>query len=212
MLRPKISTTLAAVALLLAATPAGAHPHVWVTMKSVIAYAPDGKILGVRHAWAFDDVFSAFALQGISHKTAGAYTREELASLAEINVSSLKEYGFFTYARIDGRKVSFVGPRDYWLDYANSVLTLHFMLPLRQPAHAKSLEVDVYDPTIFVDFEFADKDPVSLAEAPAGCKVAVAKPKDLTVAQGQQLGEAFFNQLSSGYAAQFANRIHVTCP
>jgi ABC-type uncharacterized transport system substrate-binding protein len=38
---------------------------------------------GVRHAWTFDDMFSAYALQGISRAKKGQYTREELAPLAQ---------------------------------------------------------------------------------------------------------------------------------
>ena len=73
-------------ASLLGAAAAQAHPHVWITAKSEVVYAPDGSISGVRHAWTFDDMFSTYALQGIESKTKGAYTREELAPLAQTNV------------------------------------------------------------------------------------------------------------------------------
>src|SRR5712692_2340356 len=95
-----------------------AHPHVWVTMKSEVVYAADGTVTGVRHAWTFDDMFSAFATQGIESKKKGEYTREELAPLAEVNVTSLKEYDFFTYGRANGKKVEFNDPlADYYLDF-----------------------------------------------------------------------------------------------
>src|SRR5579871_6984087 len=71
---------------------AKAHPHVWVTFHSELLYAADGNMLGVRHAWTFDDMFSAYALQGMPHAKKGQYSREELASLAQTNVDSLKEY------------------------------------------------------------------------------------------------------------------------
>ena len=41
----------------LGAATAEAHPHVWITAKSELIYAPDGTITGVRHAWTFDDMF-----------------------------------------------------------------------------------------------------------------------------------------------------------
>ena len=64
---------------------AAAHPHVWVTMKTELVYAPDGAVTAVRHAWTFDDGFSAFAVQGLSQKTKCAFTREELSGVAEAN-------------------------------------------------------------------------------------------------------------------------------
>ena len=78
-----VRTLVLAIALLCAAaaTPALAHPHVWVTIRSQILYAPDGTVTGVRHAWTFDDMFSAFATQGTAQQTKGQFPREELASL-----------------------------------------------------------------------------------------------------------------------------------
>ncbi len=72
--------------------PATAHPHVWVTIHSEVLYTAEGMMTGIRHAWTFDDMFSAYALQGISQAKAGEFSREELSSLAEVNVTSLKEF------------------------------------------------------------------------------------------------------------------------
>ncbi len=86
------------------ASEAQAHPHVWITAKSELIYAPDGSITGVRHAWTFDDMFSTYALQGLDTKVKGVYSHEELAPLAQTNVESLKEFGFFSFAKEDGKK------------------------------------------------------------------------------------------------------------
>src|SRR5215470_12444853 len=161
------------VALLAAVGVAQAHPHVWVTMTSELVYAPDGSVTGVHHAWTFDDMFSTFATQGIESKKKGEFTREELAPLAEVNVTSLKEYDFFTYAKANGKKVEFNEPQaGYYLDFdpKDTVLTLYFTLPLKAPVKAKDLTLEVYDREFFVDFSFAEKDPVKLVGAPAHCK------------------------------------------
>ena len=92
------------------AAPAWAHPHVWVTMRTELVYAPDGKITGIRHAWSFDDMFSTFATQGLESKEKGKFTREELAPLAKVNVDSLKEFDYFTYATADGKKAELAEP------------------------------------------------------------------------------------------------------
>ena len=132
---------LIALAGLVVAQPARAHPHVWVTMHTELIYAPDGSITGVRHHWAFDDMFSAFATQGLESKEKGKFTREELAPLAKVNVESLKEYAYFTYATADGKKTPLSDPEPgYWLDFNDSVLTLNFTLPFKTPVKAKELE------------------------------------------------------------------------
>ncbi len=204
----------AALLSLLAIAPVRAHPHVWVTMKTDLIYAPDGTVTGVRHAWAFDDMFSAFATQGLESKEKGKFTREELAPLAKVNVESLKEYDYFTYATADGKKVALSEPApDYWLDYTDSVLTLNFVLPLKTPVKAKEFKLEVYDPTIFVDFAWAKDNPVKLVGAPQ-CKGDVVKPREMTFAEGKALSQIPADQPNTtmAWGAQFANKILVHCP
>ena len=155
-------------------------------MHTELIYAPDGSITGVRHHWAFDDMFSAFATQGLESKEKGKFTREELAPLAKVNVESLKEYDYFTYATADGKKTPLGEPAPgYWLDFNDSVLTLNFTLPFKTPVKAKELKVEIYDPTIFVDFEWAKKEPVHLDRRAAlqGRRGAAAR-NDLCGRQG----------------------------
>jgi ABC-type uncharacterized transport system substrate-binding protein len=206
------SVVLAALAtLVLGAVPALAHPHVWVTMKSEVVYSPDGTISGVRHAWTFDEMFSTFATQGIESKKKGEFTREELKPLAEVNVTSLKEFGFFTFAKAAGKKLPLVDPVDYYLEFKDAMLTLNFTLPLQTPVKAPNLDIDIFDPDYFVDFSFAEKDPVALNGAPAACKLDVIRPGG--AAPAAQPDESFFQKdATTNYGAQFANKISVRCP
>jgi ABC-type uncharacterized transport system substrate-binding protein len=203
-----------ALPILLLAMPAEAHPHVWVTFSSEVAYGEDGALIGVHHKWTFDDMYSAFALQGLKHAKKGQYTREELASLAQLNMKSLKTYDYFTYAKADGKAIVFSDPIDYWLEYANSVLTLHFTLPPASFVQTKSLEIDIYDPTIFVDFAFAKDGPAVLEGASPQCHLKVAFPRLPTAKEQTLLSQLDSNPaaLSSTYGAVFANKIFVACP
>jgi ABC-type uncharacterized transport system substrate-binding protein len=206
--------TFAALLLSQLITRADAHPHVWVTFHSEVLYSADGTMTGVRHAWTFDDMFSAYALQGTKLAKKGQYTREELAPLAEVNVTSLKEYGYFTYARADGKKLKFSDAADYWLEYRNAALTLHFTLPLKAPATAKAMQIEIYDPTIFVDFEFAKDKPALLNGAPPQCLLTFDLPHEPTPAEQLRLSQLDSVPLdaSSTYGESFANKILVKCP
>ena len=198
--------------LALAGTPAWAHPHVWVKVNSELVYAPDGTVTGVRHTWTFDDMFSTYAVQGIEAKQKGAFTREELAPVAEENVSSMKELEYFTFAKADGKKAKFRDPVDYWLESKDEILTLRFFLPLETPAKAADLNIEVFDPEFFIDFELAESDPVKLAGAPSACTLAITRRPDPSAPlQSQRLSEATFKQQAS-YGAMYANKIAVNCP
>jgi ABC-type uncharacterized transport system substrate-binding protein len=209
---------LTAVSVWLTATVAQAHPHVWVTMMTELLYAPDGSATAVRQAWTFDDMYSAFATTGIQAKTKGQFTREELAPLAQENVESLKDFDYFTYAKIDGKrqKDAFNPPVDYWLDYdpKETVLTLHFTLPLREAVKTKQLTIEIYDPEFFVDFGFAETNAVKLVGAPPQCTVTNEKPNDSNFPLVfQRLNKSFVtSEANVGMGMNFANKVSVTCP
>ena len=198
-------------------TGAQAHPHVWATIKTELLYAPDGSVTAVRHAWTFDDMYSAFATQGIPARTKGRFTRTELQPLAKVNIESLKEYAYFTYAKIDGRtqKHAFGNPTNYWLDYdpKATVLTLHFTLPFKRPVKAKQLTVEIYDPEFFIDFGFAKKNPVKLVGAPPQCAFTDEKPSDGFFSPTLKLTQSFMtSEANIGMGMNFANTISVSCP
>jgi len=197
---------------LFSAGEARAHPHVWVTIKSEVIFAADGKATAVRHRWTFDEMFSVFATQGMDSNKAGGLTKEDLASLAEVNISSLKDFDFFTFAKVGGAAAVFDPPRDYWLEMKNGALTLHFTLPFRKPVDPKKLEFEVYDASFFVDFMLGKGNPVTLVGAPGTCKVSAQSSRDSGAPP--QISESFFDSLgsASNFGAQFANRVSVTCP
>jgi ABC-type uncharacterized transport system substrate-binding protein len=212
LLKRSLSSAFALGCVLVADT-ATAHPHVWVTMRSELVFASDGAVTAIREAWTFDDLFSSYATQGIKHKKKGVFAREELAPLAKVNVTTLKDSGYFTRIWADGKKAAFEDPTDYWLDYDHGILTLHFTLPLAAPERARNLKIEVYDPTWFVDFGYAENNPFTLAGAPAQCKITLQKPAG-TTSRLSQIGEDFFNSLSASgsWGAQFATKVAVECP
>jgi ABC-type uncharacterized transport system substrate-binding protein len=203
---------LATLFFLAATADAIAHPHVWVSAKSELVYS-DGKLKEIRHVWTFDEMFSSFATQGLDKNNDGKLSREELADLAKVNVESLKEFGYFTASKKGEKPLEFEEPVDYWLEADDKgLLTLHFTLPIKSGAPKGNTVLEVYDPTYFVAFSFAEGKAVSLAGAPAGCAVETKGP-DESASQGNN-SESFFAQLNAGssYGQMFANRISVRCP
>ena len=150
------------------ANPALAHPHVWVTAKAEIVYAPDGKVTAVRHAWTFDPAYSSYVTQGLDKNGDGKLTPDELQDLAKENAESLVEFDYFTALKANGAKPTFEAPRDYGMSFDNGQATLAFVLPLKAPARAdKVLSLEVYDPSFFVSFSMAEgADAIKLANAP----------------------------------------------
>jgi ABC-type uncharacterized transport system substrate-binding protein len=194
--------------------PAVAHPHVWVTARSEIIYNREGRVTAVRHAWTFDEPYSAFAVQGLDKNGDGKLSADELAELAKVNVESLHEFDFFTVAKASGVKQDFSQPVDYALSYDKAQLTLTFTLPLRTATSQRTFSLEVFDPTWFVSFTLAEgDDAVRTVGAPRGCARTITRPRPLEPAQQQKLSEDFFTSLSgSNFGAGFVNRVLVACP
>ncbi|MGH6831727.1 MAG: DUF1007 family protein [Methyloceanibacter sp.] len=212
----RISLAVAAVVSL--ASAATAHPHVWATVRSEMVFGPDHRITGIRHAWTFDEFYTAMAVQGLDTNGDGVYSKEELQPLAQVNVESLKEFDYFTFVRLgkDEKPLKLKEPVDYSVDYDKTVLTLHFTLPLETPldTQAQEVAVDVYDPSFFVAFGFATDAPVKLSGTPLpGCTAEVQKPDPDSAADAKDLSEAFFSQLgpNSNFGSQFAQTAIVKC-
>jgi ABC-type uncharacterized transport system substrate-binding protein len=104
----------------------------------------------------------------------------------------------------------------YYLEFnpKETVLTLHFMLPLKAPVKAKDLTVEVFDREFFVDFSLAEKNPVKLVGAPAQCKLSLLSPEQMNADLSQRLSQLGADQrdptLTIG--SEYASKIVVKCP
>jgi ABC-type uncharacterized transport system substrate-binding protein len=154
-----------------------AHPHVWVTVETTLLYEK-GAFIGLRHKWSFDEFYTAMAIEGLDKNKDGKYDRGELAELAKVNVEALKDFDYFTFPALAGQALKVGAVRDYWLEHADSILSLHFTLPFASPVlpEAKGLTFSVQDPTYFIAFELAKTaNPVRLGEgAPKGCALKIS--------------------------------------
>ena len=209
-----------AIGLFSAVVPAAAHPHVWVSAKAEIAYA-GGKVVAVRHVWAFDAAYTAFVTQGLDANKDGKLTPDELQALATENTGNLAEFGYFTKLKVGGKEQAFADPVEPRMVMEGDALTLSFRLPLKTPlAQGRGvLALEVYDPTYFVSFSLSEApDAATLVGAPTGCAATVTRPKtpeSKTADAGSPgMTEAFFEALTaaSGSGVQFANRVLVACP
>ncbi|KUO67644.1 MAG: hypothetical protein APF80_06605 [Alphaproteobacteria bacterium BRH_c36] len=208
-----LACAAALLAIFTAAIPASAHPHVWVDVKTAVVYEA-GRIAAFEHAWTFDEGYATMAIEGLDKNGDGAYDREELAELAQVNIEGLKEFDYFTYPKIGEIALKTGAPVDYWLEYTNGILTLHFTLPLADPvlAGAQGFSFQVMDPSFYIAFELAKESPVTLAAgAPAGCKADVSLPADETD-DAKKLGDAFLQQFGGDIGIGMARIVSISCP
>lgn len=210
----------------LTAVPLAAHPHVWVDAKADIVFDQNGQITAIRQAWRFDEAFSSYLMLGLDTNGDGIFSREETAALAEVNVTSLSDFHYFT--SVAGAKTSdrlgdlysetFAFPTDYYLEHDGVHTTLHFTLPLTAPITVRDHDlviVDIYDPEYFVAFSLVDEAPVALAGAPDGCSLTIDEPEPLDDTYANILSlipaDGVVPEELLSVTAELANRARIVC-
>jgi ABC-type uncharacterized transport system substrate-binding protein len=195
------------------ASPASAHPHVWVTAKAEIVFAPDGKVTGVRHHWIFDEAYTAYVTQGLDKDGDSKLTPEELQGLADENAASLNEFDYFTVLKARGKPQAFDAPREARMSMDKTQVAMSFLLPLKAPVvPSGAVSIEIEDPTFFVYFSLTEgQAAVSLANAPQGCVTSIAKAKPLDATMQQILQDEGAIQ-TQDIGIEYSNRAIIACP
>lgn len=161
-----IRRAVAASALMsmLAAAPAGAHPHVFIENK--VAFVFDaGKVTGLRLTWAFDDVFSDSLLTQFDADGDGAFDELESKAVGEGILPNLKMFHYFTYVFVDGKQLDPIDPADFAASVDDErIVTFQMKVPLPQPVDPRTaaLTAEIYDSEYYVQVDLAQQDPATL--------------------------------------------------
>jgi ABC-type uncharacterized transport system substrate-binding protein len=194
-------------------SPVLAHPHVWVTAKAEVIFAPDGKVTGVRHHWTFDEAYTAYVTQGLDKNNDGKLAPEELQELADENAASLNEFDYFTVLKARGKPQTFDPPREARMTMEKTQVSMSFLLPLKAPVvPTGAVSVEIEDPTFFVYFSLTEgQAAISLANAPQGCMTSIAKAKPLDATMQQILQDEGAIQ-PQDIGIEYSNRAIIACP
>ena len=199
----------------ISAGAAAAHPHVWVTARAQVVFNAQGQIEAIRNAWVFDEMYSAFATQGIG-KDGQLLSQGRTRSACQDQRRISRGIRLFHLCEGSQPKDRIRCPADYSLEQRqDKLVVLRFTLPLKISTSAtRAFSFQVYDPTYFVAFEMEKDNPVNLAGAPKGCSINVLGSNPLAASDTKKLSESFFSGLSPGtdFGVKLASRIIVACP
>jgi len=205
--------------MLAAVTPAAAHPHVWIEMRSDIVFNDQGLITGINLMWTFDDAYAQMALDGLDTDKDGVYSQAELEPLTKENLESLKDYDFFAVLRFNGEKQVFGPIVESGQIYSNNKLQLHFQLPLKTPVDPVKGEfvAKVYDPEFYIAIDYVKDDPVTVVGSmPKNCQLIVKPlPTDAEVEATRDMlatkGKDWKPETAEDFGAIFAQPVTIQC-
>ncbi len=136
----------------------------------------DGKLVGLRQAWAFDDFFSATLIADFDKDKNGAFDAAEQSELAAKAFAALRSSDYFSRVRQGVQSFHLQDAENYSAMQSKGLVFYGFTLRLAQPLDvtASPVTAGIYDESFFVDFEFDANDPVRFDGVPSGaCSYAV---------------------------------------
>lgn len=198
------------------AAPASAHPHVWIDLKTDLIFDEAGALSALRITWTFDEFYSAFAVEEFKKDAEGGYADSDLQKLADLNLSNLKDYQYFTDVLVGGTSVKTGIAREglsTW-DVKAGLLTLSFILPLETPVRpdaAAPLSFRIYDPSFYIAIDYVKDKPVTMSGGPHdSCKMSTNIPDPETTWTG--LPESAFTGVSGAkLGLNFASTTTLIC-
>lgn len=207
---------MVAVTALLAGSPAPvvAHPHVWIDAAAEMLFDDSGELTGLRVYWVFDELYSAYAVEGLDRDGDGELGPAELAPLATENIRNLKEFSYFTYVEVDGQNPDYGAVEEVGMRMVNGRLAMWFVVPLAEPVDPRKAEIAfaMYDPTYYISVELTENGPVRVNGAmPDVCSHRIVDAEARS--EALSLSESFFQNLesSANFGVGLAQWVRLTC-
>jgi len=165
----------------------------WIEARAQVEFDNQARVAALHQVWQFDEMFAAYATQGLKSAQDGSLSQAQLQNMASDWMQALADpiSHYFTRVSVDGKTAPLVAPRDArvrW-DANRARLTLEFTLPLVEPVApgTADLQVEIYDPTYFVAYSFQQEDAITLIGAPASCQQIYHPPSALDFSTLQRL-------------------------
>jgi ABC-type uncharacterized transport system substrate-binding protein len=200
------------------ATPAAAHPHVFVTAGVEIVFDDAGRMEGVRLSWTYDEFFSFMLTEDLGLDADGdlVMTPEEHEALARGVLDWPADFGGDLFVSRGGEPVALGQREQASVDYVDGLVTEHHYRPLAAPVEVDGpVNVQVYDPFYYVAYEIA---PDIVLHGAGGCAADLRKA-DLNAAYSL-VDELLYGRPASDVGPEeafpevgeaFADTVVVTC-
>lgn len=169
-----------ALALAMMATPAFAHPHVFIETALTLHTDASGRLESVRVVWVYDELTSLLALEdlGLDPDGDGVLTDDERAVLDQLAGDWGEGFDGDLRVRAGGADLALSGPQEPRGDLRDGrVVFSHTRRVTGAPTGEVALSV--YDPTYYTYYELL---PAPVLATPSACALRVV-PADLGAAR-----------------------------
>ncbi len=212
-----LRAVLTATAVMLA-TPAVAHPHLFIDTGIEVLFNPDGTAGAVRITWTYDEMYSLLILEdrGLDDDLDGVLTQAEIDTLNGFDMAWDPGYPGDTYALLGETPLNLGQPQDWTVDFREGKIISTHLRRLAQPTAVAGvpLIVQSYDPSFYTAYRIVGTPVVS---GRSDCTAQTFEP-DLAAADAY-LQQALQELNATGdvegefpaVGAAYADEVRVTC-
>jgi ABC-type uncharacterized transport system substrate-binding protein len=210
-----------ATALTFAASPALAHPHMFLDTSVEVMLNGQGAAESVMITWVYDDLSSLqyIADLGLDMDGDGVLTAAEKATLSGFDMNWDAGFAGDSYALLGGVDLGLSRPKGYSADYLNGrIISSHIRdLPAPVPLTAgQELIVQVYDPGFYAAYAITAA-AIVYGGAPRSCAAQVFEPdrdaadEALLAALAEYAADEDVEADFPAIGASYAEEVRVSC-
>ncbi len=193
-------------------SPARAHPHAWIDLRSTVVLDAAGRVTAIEQQWLFDQFYTVFITEELS---GAAGTRAEaLTALTRSNLQNLRAHNYFTEVRVAGAKVALGTVSEFEGELREGRLWMRFVVPLATPVDPteRALAFAVFDPTSCIEILHLQGDVVSFRGVKADDRSGRIVPLNPTT-EAVLLAQAMDRNATpdATLGSIFAERVEVRC-
>ena len=138
------------------------HPHIFINQRITIVYK--NKIMdGLRINWTFDKFFSESFISDYDKNRNKKFDKNEIVKIKAEAFESLKDYNYFSYFIVSGKKIKVNTVKDFSADISPKkklIYNFYICFKTNKISPAREFIFGVFDETIFTDIAFEKKNPV----------------------------------------------------
>lgn len=167
------------LALLVMASSAMAHPHVWVDLRVKPVMNQQGELLGLQQAWRFDPFYSLVLIEELERGGPKNELEARYDQLAVEIINNLSGVNFFTQAKINDIKSNWKPVIEYTLLRVGQRIEMRFFMPLMNPLvidKKQAFSYQVYDPTYYIEMLHALESGIDKTGLSNHCKITLESP------------------------------------
>jgi ABC-type uncharacterized transport system substrate-binding protein len=162
------------------ATPALAHPHVFIANRTTVSFAK-GTLQGFGFQWTFDPMFSSMILGDYDPGTTGRFDASRAAALKAGAFDNLVNYHYFIAIWVGGKPLKELVIQKFTPSVTDKGrLVYSFFVPVKLPVttEPQTVMLTVYDDTYYVAFDLLHVGDVTVQSGPdVACELSVQKTK-----------------------------------